>query len=313
MDGSKNAYIVRHRLDFKNKFTDCSIGVMLFLKNLSFCLLLFFSSCTEYIDIELETTSKRLVVEGMVMSDQEYHYVRLTQSIPFLSDTISPPVSGATVMLSDGDRNEYLSESDEYPGYYISLGGIVGQPGKTYSLFISEVDINGDGEDEVYSASCYMPSVTQPDSIKIVYDDSWEVWKVLLYAKDNPDTDDYYLFRIFKNRTLISDRLGEYSVVSDQFFDGGVANGVWVQSIADSEDHEVFSVGDVITLQMCGITKEYFEFIEAVQEENRFRYPLFSGPPANAEGNITNGGLGFFAAFSAKYATFEFDETNLVK
>ncbi|MGQ1890315.1 DUF4249 domain-containing protein [Thermophagus sp. OGC60D27] len=275
--------------------------------------LMVFNACTETIDLELESANKRLVVDGLVMSNQRRHFVRLTQSVPFLSDSASPLVSDATVLLTDGEITEQLSESDEFPGVYISPGNILGQSGKTYFLSISDVDINEDGVEEEYTAHCYMPAVTMPDSINIVYDSTWNIWKVLLYAKDNLETEDYYLFRVFKNGTLISDRLGEFSIVSDQFFVDGVADGIWIQSIAAGEDQEVFAAGDVITLQMCGITEEYFRFIESVQEENRFRYPLFSGPPANAEGNISNGGLGFFAAFSAQYASFRFDEVNLVK
>jgi len=276
-------------------------------------ILIMLAGCTETIDLELETVSRRLVVDGLVMSNQQYHYVRLTESVPFLSDSTSPAVSGATVFLTDGDMTEQFFESDEYPGVYISSGSIVGQSGKSYFLTITDVDIDTDGKEEEYTAYCYMPPVTSPDSIRVVYDDSWDVWKVLLYAKDNLETEDYYLFRLFKNGTLISDQLGEFSVVSDQFFVDGVADGIWIQSIASGNDQEVFKEGDVLTLQMCGITEEYYQFIKAVQEENQFRYPLFSGPPANAEGNVSNGGLGFFAAFSAQYASFRFDEADLVK
>ncbi|MFO8000675.1 MAG: DUF4249 family protein, partial [Marinilabilia sp.] len=179
---------------------------------------------------------------------------------------------------------------------------------RTYTLMIQDVDIDGDGEYETYSASSDMPPVSPPDSIDMVYDDNWEIWKVLLYASDNPDRKDFYMFRIFKNGVLISDNISEYSVISDKFFDGNRANGVWVQSLDASGSKEQIEAGDIITLQMCGITEEYFEFIEGVQRENRKQYPLFSGPPANAPGNVSNDALGFFTAFSAAYASYEVDE-----
>ena len=54
-------------------------------------------------------------------------------------------------------------------------------------------------------------------------------------------------------------------------------------------------------LQMSGITKEYYNFVQEVQIAG-FNIPLFTGPPANVVGNIDNGAIGFFAAYSVTRA-----------
>ncbi len=266
------------------------------------------SGCTENIQLDLETVEQRLVVDANITSQEKIHYVRLTESVPFFSDSASPPVSGATVLISDGIRTESLTESREMPGYYLTSEIFKGEPGTGYSLSVSNVDINGDGESETYSAFSRMPGVSAPDSIDLVYDEDWDVWKILLYAQEDPETDDFYLFRLLKNGTLISNTISEYSVVSDKFFDEGKADGIWVQSIDASQESGDFEEGDVITLQMGGITEEYFDFIEAVQQETRGQYPLFSGPPANVPGNVSNDALGFFTAFSVSYVSFWYHE-----
>ncbi|WP_291859953.1 DUF4249 domain-containing protein [Marinilabilia sp.] len=260
--------------------------------------------CTEYIDLELETASQRLVVDGVITNERQMQYLRLSKSVPFMTDTISPPVTGATVLLSDGYNVEQLREANEMPGYYLTQNGFSGNPGNRYELTISAVDINEDGQTETYGAVSVMPGVTAPDSIDMMYDDTWKVWKILLYADDPPATEDFYLFRMLVNGTLISESISEFNVVSDRFFDNGKAEGVWVQSINAGEGTEPLKEGDVVTLQMCGITETYFNFVEGVQREGRGQYPLFSGPPANVTGNISNGGLGFFTAFSVSYANF---------
>lgn len=277
---------------------------------ISWIMVFFFllGGCTETIQLDLKTVEKRLVVDANVTSMEKIHYVRLTESVPFFSDSASPPVSGATVLISDGVRIESLTESKDMPGYYLASEGFKGEPGMGYSLSVSDVDINDDGEPETYSAFSHMPDVSGPDSIELVYDEDWDVWKVLLYAQENPETEDFYLFRLLKNGTLISNTISEFSVVSDKFFDEGKADGVWVQSIDASQEGGEFEEGDVIILEMSGITEEYFDFIEAVQQENRGQYPLFSGPPANVPGNISNGGLGFFAAYSISYVSFRYHE-----
>lgn len=260
--------------------------------------------CTEYIDLELETSSRRLVVDGMITDERQMQYLRLTQSVPFLSDTVSPPVSGANVYITNGYGVEILRESKEMPGFYLTENDFTAPPENYYELTISGVDIDEDGETETYRAVSYMPEVEKPDSINLVYDETWEIWKVLLYGSDNLETEDYYLFRLMINGTLISDNISEYNVASDRFFEDGRADGVWVQSINANRDAEPLQEGDVVSLQMCGITEAYFDFLEGVQREGRGQYPLFSGPPANAPGNISNDALGFFAAFSVSSVNF---------
>jgi hypothetical protein len=270
--------------------------------------MIFLVGCTETIDIDLEEAGSRLVVDGMIVSDQKMHYVRLSESVPFMSDSASPPISGADVVLSDGMRNRNLSEVKGFPGYYVTTTDFVGIPDRVYKLKISGVDLNGDEIAESYTTSSYMPSKASLDSIDLVYDPNWEVWKVILYARDKKASADYYMFRVFQNGVLISDNISEYSVVSDRFFDGSNTNGLWVQSIDGSDDRMGLQDGDVITLQMASITVDYYRFVEGIQRENRRQYPLFSGPPANVAGNVSNNALGFFTAFSAVYISKRFDE-----
>jgi hypothetical protein len=309
-------FINKQKADYENTGTRLMLltvrwRCLFFVRNVVFfffvaLLIPLFSRCTETIDLDLKSTTQRLVVEGMITDDPHMCYLRLTESVPFMIDSASPNVSDAKVSILDGYQTIEFREVSGNPGYYVAPSDFEGIPGRTYELSISGVDIGGDGEKERYEASCYMPFVNRPDSIDLVYDNSWEVWKVLLYASDNTDTEDYYLFRLLKNGTLISDNISEYSVVSDKFFEDGRADGIWVQSIDVETEDQDFQEGDIITLEMCGITKEYYKFIQAVQRENRKQYPLFSGPPANAPGNISNNALGFFPAFSVSYKSYQF-------
>ncbi len=46
---------------------------------------------------------------------------------------------------------------------------------------------------------------------------------------------------------------------------------------------------------------DFYNYIIALQTETHISVPLFSGPPANLPGNISNGALGFFRAYSNSY------------
>ena len=128
------------------------------------------------------------------------------------------------------------------------------------------------------------------------------VWTIKLWAQEPGNEVNYYLFNLYRNGTLMTDTITKKVVSDDKFYNGSYMNGVDVIYINNQHAWETLYPGDIITLQMSGITKEYFDFINQVQQAG-FNLPFFSGPPANVQGNVTNGGIGFFAAYSNSFAT----------
>ena len=76
-------------------------------------------------------------------------------------------------------------------------------------------------------------------------------------------------------------------------------SGYFNQSFKD----ERLIPGDVVKLEVASVTSEYANFVWAVQAEVNGQNPLFSGPPANITGNMSNGAVGFFAAYSLSKKT----------
>ena len=99
----------------------------------------------------------------------------------------------------------------------------------------------------------------------------------------------------------MSDTITKKVVSDDKFFNGSYMNGVNVIYINDEHKWESITAGDTVMLQMSGITKEYYDFLNQVAQSG-FNIPFFTGPPANIKGNVTNGGVGFFAAYSSSFA-----------
>jgi hypothetical protein len=275
-----------------------AITYIIFIFALVFCM----TACTEEIDLKLGNTSPRLVVEGMVTSDTMFQFVRLSKSGDFFADKEMPGVSGAEVILSDGIGSLKLEETEAGSGFYITPYDYCGVPGRNYTLTIKNVDINNDGISEVYKAESYMHPVSDVDSIKLLYEDSWDFWKVLLYAEEPPGLmPDYYMFSLFVNDTLFTDQLTEVTIFDDRFIDGSYANGVWVHSFYNDDEKYALNPGDTVTLRMSSIDEVFYKYVIALQGETRTSIPLFSGPPANLPGNISNGALGYFTAFSNSY------------
>lgn len=247
------------------------------------------SSCTERIDIELDDTYTRLVVEGGITDEPGPHVISLSLSGSYYENAEPRMVEGATVTISDGENIFFLSEQE--PGKYYTDASVSGVAGKTYSLQITDVEINGEVEE--YSAECKLQQVAPIDSVGVSFEPSWEVWQVLLYALDPPSRD-FYMFRTFVNGVLQTDTIDEYVVTADDFFNGNYTYGIMVQWV----DEMNAGPGDTILLEMSRITEEYAEFIWDVQEQSGYNTPMFSGPPANIRSNISNGAIGFFYASS---------------
>ena len=273
------------------------------IKNLFFIAvaILFLVSCTERIDIELDTTYSRLVIEGQVTTDTTAHWVNLSWSTDYYNPAKPEGVSNAIVTIYDGFETIALEESETQAGLYETDPDFFGVIGRNYFLNVDLAEpIN---EISNYTASCELKYVTPVDSIALSYRDRFHAWEVNIFAQDPPDVD-FYTFNIIKNNILITDTINKVGITDDRFFNGSYTNGVPVYFLSDDDPVEEVFPGDTITLQMSGITKEYYQFIVDVQTETfNFSNPLFSGPPANISTNLSEGAIGFFTAFSSSYAT----------
>jgi len=258
------------------------------------------TACTEKIDVKLDKTYTRLVVEGSITTDTMAHTVTLTKTADYFANQIPPAVTGAKVTVTDGDITDTLRETS--PGVYQTRPDYFGVVGHTYVLTIKLPEpINGNTE---YSASSYLPAVASLDSLSFEFHKKYfaniDFWEVKVFAFDPPN-ENYYMFKTFNNNRLLTDTINKFTISDDRLFNGNFVNGfgvVWLSQ--DRNDYKLTS-GDTVKVMIAGITKEYYHFIMDVQTETGFQLSLFSGPPANVKGNINNGGIGFFAAYATKY------------
>lgn len=260
-------------------------------------------NCSERIEIDLDSTYTRLVVEGQVTSDTTAHWIRLSETSDYFYNQVAPAVSGARVSFDDGESVHLLTESDTLPGWYQTSPDYHGIPGRTYTLRIGNVDIDKDGETEDYSAASKMNPVNPIDSIKIEWFDTFfSGYQVRIWAWDSPQPD-WYAFKVRKNGILLTDTLYEMIVQSDEFFNGSYTHGIPSQFLSTDKPDEVVEVGDTITFEINGITEEYYKYIIEAQSQVGPQIPLFSGPPANIRTNFNNGAIGFFEAYSVNYSS----------
>ena len=258
------------------------------------------AGCTERVDIELDSTYARLAVEGYVNTDSIKHFVLLSITSDYFSNEAAPRVSDALVELSFDDESMQLIENDSIPGLYETQAAFRGSIGTTYELNISQLDVNQDGEDERYSASSTMPGGAQLDYIELKYYPTavGSGYAVFMYASDPTEQRDWYGFKLFKNRVLLTSTLSEYGTLSDDIFDSGYFPGLPVGFLSDDNPEQAVQPGDTVTFELNCIDEAYYNFVNGAQLEIIGYNPLFSGPSANVASNLSNGAFGIFAAYS---------------
>lgn len=241
------------------------------------------SSCTELIDIKLDDSEVRLVIEGEITNEPARHAVKITRSANYFSNEPAPRVTGAIVSITDGENSHILIE--EEPGLYLTEPDVFGTPGKTYQLTVLTNGME-------YTAISEMKQVMPIDSIQFrrsVRDE--KNYEVLLFAQEPETPGDFYLWRSYRNDSLLTDSISKVDFQSDILINGSYLNGYPVHQVEATP-------GDEITLEMLSVPEDYFLFVITLMIETQWRGGPFDGPPANIQGNISNNALGFFVAYS---------------
>jgi len=269
----------------------------------SICLLPLIIACTERIDVNLDETYTRLVVYGHIANDTGKYRISLTKTADYFYNEPAPCVVNATVVLSNGLDQVTLHETNQgISGIYETDSLFAGIIGQTYTL---DIELSGKINNEThYSSSCKMMQVTRLDSIQIVFQPDWGekgFWEIKVFAQEPGDEVNYYMFQYYRNDTLMTDSIMKVFYADDSFINGNYINGHTAVYIDNEHFWETLHPGDKVSLQMSGITKAYYDFLYQVQMAG-LNIPFFTGPPANVEGNISNGAVGFFAAYSNSWA-----------
>jgi hypothetical protein len=265
------------------------------------------NACTERIDVKLDDTYTRLVVDGQLSNDSlNSKSIMLSRSSSYFYNQPPPPVTSANVVVKDDEGNSILL-SEEQPGVYFLPDGFNSEVGKNYTL---EIDLAEeiDGRTK-YTAYTSTPSIGDSMYIGLEYEPDWGekgYYIVTCYYWDPPGAN-WYMFDIYKNGILLTDTITEKQVVDDRFYDGGFTNGIGVGYLDQSRKDEELRPGDVITFRASSVTEGYAYFVWGVQEEVSFSTPLFSGPPANVPGNLSDGAIGYFTSYPVLFASTIFE------
>jgi hypothetical protein len=254
-------------------------------------LLFVLTACEKVVKIPLNAVNPLLVVEANLSSDtSDKRIVKLSHTVDYYSSNTFPPVSGASVVISDNMGNsETLLEIS--PGTYSALV-IKGIPGRTYNLNIST--------DKKYAAASSMPYQVQIDSLNTIvvqpqggnqFPQTGKRYRVVCKFTDPAGDGNYYRVKLASNDTIaISPTTSQYRLISDKLADG--------QQISSTFNRINLQSGDTVTAILECIDKATYDFYSTLGNVQGDNNAFLAAPPANPVNNISNDGLGYFSAYA---------------
>jgi hypothetical protein len=245
----------------------------------------FLSSCEKVLNVDLNATDPNVVIEGLITNHPGPYIVKVTMTADYYKNQAPPAVSNALVIMSDNTGNiDTLIQTS--PGIY-KTKTITGVKFRTYTL---TVNING----KIYSAVSTLPDLYPVDSLGYTYYPQRDLlhrkgYYPLAYSVEPQNVQNYYLWKFFRNDTLLNAKRDQIWVADDKAVKGNI------RGLEFPYSYQKF---DTASVKVFSITKEAFDFYIGLQAQIRNDGGFFSSPPANAPGNFSNGALGLFQTSS---------------
>lgn len=238
----------------------------------SFIFLLGFSSCEKVIDVDLNDTEQKVVIEGSILRGDTVQRIRITKTQNFDESTAPPTVDNASITVIDnyGNAGTFTFVGN---GWY-ELTNYPGFEGRTYTLTAVV-------EGTSYSGSSTLASY-QPlqDLFVDFYPFGADTLISLVPAHfDQQGISNYYQFHVYVN----GERDKSIYIQDDQFTDGNLT----IEPLFVSE----LEMGDTVRVDFFCIDKPVHTYFNQLGVNSSS-----SATPANPISNLNGGCLGYFSA-----------------
>jgi hypothetical protein len=274
---------------------------------------LFLVSCEKDINIKLDPSQTKLVVDATIENGQA-PVVFLSKSVDFFSK-INPQVltaslvRNARIKIGDGTSEVILTEDSIIRNtskvfFYTTSGSALFFRGKINTKYTITIEVLG----EVYTATTTIPEITRRiDSLwweKIPFAEDTNDVRVMFKGTDRVGFGDY--IRYFTQKGQEPFLPGINSVFDDQIVDGSTytvqIDKGFDKNLEFADSLSNFKRGDTVTIKLCNIDKGTYDFWRTYE----FSFQSIGNPfssPTRILGNISNDALGYFGGYGAQYRT----------
>lgn len=272
----------------------------------------FFSSCADVIDIDLDPAPELFVVDAWINNLDQPQVITLNLSQSYFNSANPNGLTGASVTVENSNGKTLVFE-DQNNGDYVwtpTDGEAIGEVGDNFTLTI-------EWEGQVYEAFSTMNRTPEIDSVTQEFREpelgNPEGIYASFFARDFPGRGDAYWIKTYKNGQFLNKPI-ELNLAFDAAFDSGSSvDGVvfivpireLINRFPDPDTEDDFDVppympGDSIRVEIHSITEEAFNFLSIAREQmTNGDNTIFALPLANTKSNVKNTStgeavLGFF-------------------
>jgi len=249
--------------------------------NIIVIIVLFFTvfSCQEVIDVDLETSQERLVIEALLKWDNgtsgNNQTIKLSKTSSFYNNQFVPAI-GASIVLSDTSSLIDFVFTDNNDGTY-SITNFVPILNNTYKLKINYNNNQYVSESTLLQAPTIL-DITQSTESGFSTEDP----EVTVRFQDFVDQEDFYRIVFKQHRPSTNNELIEQETWT---YDGNWEANNILEEWYESED---LISGDEIYIQIYKISSEFYTFLEVLEQQSNAGIGPFASPPVNVKGNIIN-------------------------
>ncbi|MGH2623675.1 MAG: DUF4249 domain-containing protein [Sphingobacterium sp.] len=241
---------------------------------------LLFISCEELIEVDLNDTNPKLVIEAEITNSGNKQEIIVSRTVNFAENKPYEPIVDALVILSNNQGKSFQFTHDKN-GIYVSPNLMSVNTNDTYFL---TVEVDG----QQYSSTSKMADYVEIDSIGVtkeeIFGDSF--YFINMKFQDPAGVPNYYKYNVSINGGAFKFS-GAYR---DKFYDGKqITQQIGGQNLDD------FKLGDEVIVRRSSISKETYKYWSEVQAANPG-----NAAPGNPTSNISNGALGYFSISNAK-------------
>lgn len=237
------------------------------------CFVGMFTACEDVVEVDLKEAQPRLVVDAILEwkkgKNGANQTIKLSRTRGFFEGE-SNPVSGAIISVSNASGMEFTFDERASSGEYVT-NNFQPELNQLYSL---RIELDG----SVYTAEETLKSVVPLDYIEQINNGgfSGEDIELKAFYTDPEGLRNYYAFKFYAPFLAFP----EFDVFDDEFNDGNQIFGIFSEEDLES--------GMDVTIQLYGISEQYYDFLEILLAQAGSAGGPFETQPATVRGNIKN-------------------------
>ena len=247
-----------------------------------------FTSCEKVVDVNVPVGDPVPYIDAWITDQPGEQVIKFQKANGYFDNSAPPVIGDAQITLTDitaGKNYDFAFSNGAYrynPGAGVAIGVI----GHEYKL-----TINWQGE--TFVATDNLPRVSPVDSITYEYkkeeSDDKEGYYAKFYAVDIKGGKDYTWIRTYLNGKRNQNVQEMWAIDGSYYEDADTDGQNFIAPIRDGINYgkKPYVIGDKITIQMRGISKGTFKFINMLTEQLS-NGGLFAKVLANVPNNMAS-------------------------